>query len=107
MASNKELAQYIMQQLEGLEGVRHIPMMGGYLFYYQERIFGGIYGNGFLVKLTEASRKYMPDSIPELPYTESKHPMLPVTILEKKELLQQMVVEMYPELPERKKNKTK
>lgn len=105
MASNKELAQYIMQQLEGLEGVRHIPMMGGYLFYYQERIFGGIYGNGFLVKLTEASRKYMPDSIPESPYTESKHPMLPVTILENKELLQQMVVEMYPELPERKKKK--
>lgn len=106
MSNNKELAAYIMDQLAGLDQVRHIPMMGGYIFYYNERIFGGIYGNGFLVKITEASRKYMPDSEPEPPYEGAK-PMLPVTILEDRELLQKMVREMYPELPVRKSKKKK
>ena len=45
---NKELAEYIMDQLSELGDVRNIPMMGGYIFYYKERIFGGIYGNVFL-----------------------------------------------------------
>lgn len=106
MANNKELAAYIMDQLAELDGVRNIPMMGGYIFYYKERIFGGIYGNGFLVKITKASRKYMPESEPEPPYDGAKD-MLPVTILENRELLKQMVQEMYGELPEQKKKKKK
>lgn len=97
---NRALAAYIMEQLEGLDGVRHIPMMGGYLFYYRERIFGGIYGPGFLVRDTEAARQAMPDSVPEPPYDGAKA-MLPVTILEDGERLRQMVAAMYPELPER------
>ena len=52
MSKNKELADYIMDQLSDLGDIRNIPMMGGYIFYYKERIFGGIYGKGFLVKIT-------------------------------------------------------
>lgn len=106
MASPKELAAYIMEQLSELEEIRNIPMMGGYIFYYRERIFGGIYGDGFMVKITEASKKYMPDSIAEPPYEGAK-PMLPVTILDDREKLQKMVCEMYPDLPERKPRKKK
>lgn len=106
MASNKELATYIMDQLSGLENVRHIPMMGGYIFYYNERIFGGIYGNGFMVKITKASQKYMPNSEPMHPYDGAKE-MLPVTILEDRELFQKMIIEMYPELPIPKPKKKK
>ncbi len=106
MPNNKELAEYITDQLSDLGEIRSIPMMGGYIFYYKERIFGGIYGNGFLVKITEASKKYMPDSEPEPPYEGAK-PMLPVTILEDRVKLQAMVAEMYPELPERKPKKKK
>ena len=101
MASPKELAAYIMEQLSELEEIRNIPMMGGYIFYYRERIFGGIYGNGFMVKITDASRKYMPDSIACPPYDGAKE-MLPVTIIDDRELLQKMVSEMFSELPERK-----
>lgn len=99
--ANRELAEYIMEQLADLGEVRNIPMMGGYVFYYRERIFGGIYGNGFLVKVTEASKQFMPDSVPEPPYDGAK-PMLPVTILENRGKMQEMVKAMYPELPERK-----
>lgn len=101
MSNNKELAQYIMDQLSGLDEVRNIPMMGGYIFYYRERIFGGIYGDGFMVKITEASKKYMPESMAQPPYEGAKD-MLPVTILEDREHLQKMIEEMYIELPERK-----
>ena len=52
----KELAEYITQQLEELGDIRKIPMMGGYIFYYRERIFGGIYSGGFMVKKTKARR---------------------------------------------------
>lgn len=48
----------------------------------------------------------MPDSEPEPPYEGAK-PMLPVTILEDRTSLQNMVEEMYPELPERKPKKKK
>ena len=104
MPKNKELAQYITDQLSDLENIRNIPMMGGYIFYYKERIFGGIYESGFMVKITQASRKFMPDSIPEPPYEGAK-PMLPVTILDDRAALQEMVEQMYPELPERKQKK--
>ena len=104
--ANKELALYIMEQLEGLEYIKSIPMMGGYLFYYKGRIFGGIYGSGFMVKITEASKYYMPNSISESPYEGSKT-MLPVDIADNSELLKQMVVAMYEELPEPKPKKKK
>lgn len=102
----KELAEYVTEQLSGLDDVRKIPMMGGYVFYYKERIFGGIYGSGFMVKITNASQKYMPDSVPEPPYDGAK-PMLPVTVIDNKERLQEMVKAMFPELPERKVKKKK
>ena len=101
---NKELASYIMDQLSDLGNVRNRAMMGGFVFYYRERIFGGIYEDGFMVKVTEASCKFMPDSTPKPPYQGAKE-MLPVTILDDKEQLQKMVEEMFPELPERKPKK--
>lgn len=100
----KELAEYVTEQLSDFDDVRKIPMMGGYIFYYKERIFGGIYGSGFMVKITNASERYMPDSVPQPPYKGAK-PMLPVTIIDNKEQLQKMVAEMFSELPERKSKK--
>ena len=74
---NKRMMEYVMDQLSGLSGVRQIPMMGGYVFYYNERIFGGIYGSGeLLIRITGTSKKYMPDAEPELPYEGTKE-MLP------------------------------
>ena len=104
MSNSKELSEYIMDQLSDLGDIRNIPMMGGYIFYYRERIFGGIYGKGFMVKITEASKKYMPDSAPEPPYEGAK-PMLPVTILDDRTTLQKMIEEMYEELPAPKKKR--
>ena len=101
--NSKELAAYVTDQLSGLNGVRSIPMMGGYIFYYQERIIGGIYEPGFLVKDVPAARAAMPDA--ELvPVEEGGKPkMLTCTILDNPEKLRAMVAAMWPELPMRKK----
>lgn len=104
--NSKELAEFVDDQLSGLDGIRKIPMMGGWIFYCQEKIFGGIYEPGFMVKNTATARAAMPDSEPEPPYSGAK-PMLPVTILEDREQLQAMVRAMLPELPERKPRRTK
>ena len=104
MSSAKELAAYVTDQLSALTGVRSIPMMGGYIFYYNERIFGGIYEPGFMVRDTKASRAAMPESEPMPPYEGAK-PMLPVTILDDRQALCAMVEAMFPELPEKKAGK--
>ena len=105
--NSKELAAYVTDQLSGLAGVRSIPMMGGYILYYREKIIGGIYEPGFLLKDVPAARAAMPEA--ELvPAEEGGSPkMLACTILDDREKLQAMVSAMWPELPERKSRKKK
>ena len=107
MTDASELAAYIDDQLSGLPDVRRIPMMGGYVFYYREKIIGGIYEAGFLLKDVPAARAAMPDA--ELvPAEEGGRPkMLTCTVLDDREKLQAMVAAMWPELPERKPRKKK
>ena len=102
-----ELAAYVTDQLSGLPGVRSIPMMGGYVFYYREKIIGGIYEPGFLLKDVPAARAAMPGAelVPVEPGGKPK--MLTCPILDDREKLQTMVTAMWPELPERKPRKKK
>ncbi len=102
----KELAMYVAGQLESLEEIRYIPMMGGWLFYYRGKIIGGIYGDGFAVKDTPAARRYMPNCRDEV-WENTPNTLLPCTILEDRERLCEMVEAMYPELPEPKKKPKK
>ena len=105
--NTRELADYVMEQLDELEDVRRIPMMGGWLFYYKDRIFGGIYNGGrLMIKITDASRKYMPEAEPEEPYAGAK-PMFPALIADDKENFRKMVEEMWRELPAPKKKTPK
>ena len=104
--SAKELANYVTDQLRDVDGIRSIPMMGGYIFYINNRIFGGVYEAGMMVKVTEASRRAMPDAVPKPPYEGAK-PLLPVTILDDREAFSRMVTEMYDELPDQKPRRKK
>lgn len=100
----KELALYVAEQLAPLGEIRYIPMMGGWLFYYREKLIGGIYGDGFAVKDTEASRNFMPDCREEV-WENTPKALLPCTILDDSGKLYEMVRAMYPELPEPKEKK--
>lgn len=102
----RQMAAYITDQLADLPGVRSIPMMGGYIFYYQERIFGGLYPDAFFLKDVPAARAAMPDSLPTPPLAGAK-PMLPCTILDDAQAMCAMVRAMWPQLPERKPRRAK
>ena len=101
MASEKEYLDFILEQLSGLEGITYRAMMGEYLLYYNGRLFGGIYDNRFLVKITLSSTKLLAGAPEEIPYDGAK-PMLLVTEAEDKELMHQLITAMYEELPEKK-----
>lgn len=102
----KEFAVYMMEQFASLEEVTSRAMMGGYIFYYKEKIFGGIYEPGFMVKITEASKKYLPNEEIMPPYEGAKD-MILVDGVDNRELLCTMVREMYEELPMPKAKKKK
>lgn len=104
--SARELADYVMDQLCGVDGIRNIPMMGGYIFYIDDRIFGGIYESGMMVKITDASRRALPEAEPMPPYEGAK-PMLPATNLDDREAFSRMVRDMYGELPKPKPRRKK
>lgn len=98
----EQMRAYITEQLSALPDVRSIPMMGGTIFYYKERIIGGTYPADFFVKDVPAARAAMPDSVPQPPLGGSGTPMLPCTILDDAPALCAMVKAMWPQLPERR-----
>ena len=104
MASSKEYADFIIEQLAGLDEITARKMMGEYILYYRDKIIGGIYDNRFLVKPTDSARAKMPDAPLELPYEGAK-PMLLVDNVENRDFLKELVLAMYEELPESNKKR--
>ncbi len=102
MASSKDYLEFILEQLCELDEISYRAMMGEYILYFKDKIFGGIYDNRFLVKNIESARKLLPNASLELPYEGAKE-MLLVDDPEDKELLVQLVSAMYDELPLPKK----
>lgn len=75
MASKKEILDFVLLQIKGIEDIRTRKMMGEYLIYYHDKVVGGIYDDRFLVKITPSSKALLPDVPEELPYEGAK-PML-------------------------------
>jgi len=106
MATTKEYAEFIVSQLDTLEEIGSRKMMGEYVLYYRGKVFGGIYDNRFLVKITETGRAVIPNAPEEIPYKGAK-PMLLVEDVDDKELLSRLLIAMYNELPMPKPKKKK
>lgn len=104
MASSQEYFDFIIEQLDTLRDISYRKMMGEYILYYQGKIFGGIYDDRFLVKITRTSKKLMPEAIEELPYDGAKS-MLLVDDVDNKEFLYKLITEMLAELPDPKVKK--
>ncbi len=106
MASSKEYLDFIIEQLDTLSNISYKKMMGEYILYFQGKIFGGIYDDRFLVKITKTSKQLMPEAIEEFPYDGAK-PMLLVDDIDNKQFLYRLITEMYEELPLPKVKKKK
>ena len=90
MATTKEYKDYILEQLDLLDNINCRPMMGGYLIYHNNILFGGIYDDRLLVKKVDNNKKYnMQESIPY----ESAKPMYLVDDVDDKEKLKDIVID--------------
>lgn len=95
MATTKDYKDYILEELNLIDNITCKLMMGEYLLYYNGVLFGGIYDDRLLVKITNSNMKYnMKKSIP---YENAKEMYL-VTDADNKEILKDIVLDTYNDL---------
>ena len=54
MASSKDYLEYVLELLREVESVTYKKMMGEYMLYKEDILFGGVYDNRFLIKKTKS-----------------------------------------------------
>ena len=65
MASSKDYLEYVLELLREVESVTYKKMMGEYMLYKDDIIFGGVYDNRFLIKKTKSlERSGLKEQIP-------------------------------------------
>ena len=95
MATTKDYKNFILNQLSLLDNITCKSMMGEYLLYYNEILFGGIYDDRLLVKIVDSNKKYnMQESIPY----ENAKPMYLVDDVDNQEILRDIVLDTYKNL---------
>lgn len=99
MATTKEYKEFILEQLNILDNIVCRAMMGEYLLYYNNQLFGGIYDNRLLVKIVDSNKKYKMQE--QIPYPSAK-PMYLVDDIDNKERLKDIIIETCKDLPTKK-----
>ena len=100
MPSSKEFKNFVLEQLRDLQNISCKQMMGEFLLYYNGVLFGGIYDDRLLIKMTESNEKYSLQT--EIPYEKAK-PMYMVENLDDEDYLTALVIETYEDLLKNKK----
>ena len=90
MATSKEYKDSILEQLDLLDNITCKAMMGEFLLYHNNILFGGIYDNRLLVKIVDTNKKYNMQE--QIPYETAKTMYL-VEDVDNKELLKGIVLE--------------
>ena len=88
MASTKEYRDYILEQLSLVPNVTYRPMMGEFLLYADGVLFGGIYDDRLLVKITPGNGEF--EMSEALPYEGAK-PMYLVNEVDDKNKLKEII----------------
>ena len=105
MSSTNQYLEFVLDLLGELDNVAHRKMMGEYVLYYRGKVFGGIYDDRFLLKVTPASERLLPDAPRATPYEGAKEMLL--VEVEDRDTLHDVVDAMWQELPAPKKRKKK
>ncbi len=95
MATTKEYKNYLLEELSLLENIVCKPMMGEYLLYFNDILFGGIYDNRLLIKIVKNNNKYCLEEC--VPYENAK-PMYLVDFVDNKEKLKELIIDTYKDL---------
>ena len=95
MSTTKEYKEFILEQLEELDKITCKSMMGEYLLYYNNLLFGGIYDDRLLVKIGCNNKKYKLKEA--IPYDGAKAMYL-VDDIDNKDKLKDIVLTTYEDL---------
>lgn len=105
MASDKAYLQFILDQLEGLEGLTYRAMMGEYVLYLRGKVIGGVYDDRLLLKPSPSALRLLEaEGIPpqyDIPYPGAKE--LLVAPVDERDLLCRLAEAVAEDLPESKK----
>ena len=99
MATTRDYRDFVLEQLSLLDNITCKSMMGEYLLYYNNILFGGIYDDRLLVKIVDGNKKY--NMLESVPYDGAKSMYL-VDDIDNKETLREIVVETCKGLPSKK-----
>ena len=103
MSSTNQYLEFVLDLLGELDNVAHRKMMGEYVLYYRGKVVGGVYDDRFLLKVTPASERLLPDAPRAIPYEGAKEMLL--VEVEDRDTLHDVVEAMWEELPAPKKRK--
>ena len=70
MASSRDYLEFVLELLRNMNNITYKKMMGEYVLYKDNIVFGGIYDNRFLVKKTKSSLELGLKEV--IPYPTSK-----------------------------------
>ena len=95
MASTKEYRNFILEQLSIMNDITCKPMMGEYLLYYKDKLFGGIYDDRLMIKKVDSNKVFNMEE--DIPYKGAK-PMYLVDNIDDSEKLRDIVLTTYKDL---------
>lgn len=107
MSTSKGYLNYILDQLSSLDGISHRMMMGEYLIYYRGKVAAYICDERFLVRPVESAIKMLPDAEYDSMSEGGRKKLLRVDDIDNRELLTNLFLAIYDELPEPKPKKKK
>ena len=105
MSSTNQYLEFVLDLLGELDDVAHRKMMGEYILYCRGKVIGGIYDDRFLLKVTPASSRLLPEAPRAIPYEGAKEMLL--AEVEDRDVLRDVVDAMWEELPAPKKRNKK
>lgn len=106
MASSLDFVEYICEQIGDAGQITYKKMFGEYGIYCNAKIIGLICDDQFFVKKTEAGALLCPDCEEAPPYKGAK-PYFLIDSVDDKDLMAQLIVATYNELPAPKLRKKK
>ncbi|MCM1131792.1 MAG: TfoX/Sxy family protein [Roseburia sp.] len=100
MSTSKVFRDFVLEQMKDLQGITCRPMMGEYLLYYNEILFGGIYDDRVLVKKTSTNQEFQLEE--QIPYASAK-PMFYIQDLDHPQFLKEIILKTVKGIPLKKK----
>lgn len=107
MATNKEFADFIVEQIENSGTITYKKMFGEYALYSDGKIVALICDNQLFIKPTEGGRVFIGDVKEAPPYPGAKMSFLIEDKIDDREWLSELIRITARELPEPKPKKKK